>query len=88
MDRDDTLNGLRIGHPNQETDDQFKERVKGYIFDFLCSRLRDKKATTTYEEMMERINGADPSISLGELAEINFNDELINSNDDLPVHYI
>jgi hypothetical protein len=48
MKRNESINGLRIGNPNNETNDQFNNRGKEIIFDCLCLRYNQNQNNIVY----------------------------------------
>jgi hypothetical protein len=84
MERNDIVNGLRIGRPNPETDEEFMERVRDIIFNFLCLRhRRGQTIPATFEEVVGQVNAASPSIQLEQLFRLNFTDDIIESDENI-----
>jgi hypothetical protein len=71
--------GLRTGIPNSETDDQFKQRLRDYIFEYVCKKNKNKEVGT-YEEVMERYNAAHPTKRLEQTIELEFDYGLITGD--------
>jgi hypothetical protein len=72
-------NDLRIGIPNPETDDEFKERLRNYIFEYVC-RKNKKGEIGTYDEVMHLFNAAHPNRRLEQTTELEFDLGLITGN--------
>lgn len=73
--------GLRIGIPNPETDDQSKDRLRNYVFQYVCKKHRQGQ-TTTYEEVMIQYNSTLPEVRLEQVAQLEFNEKLITGDSD------
>lgn len=71
--------GLRIGIPNPETDDEFKERLRNYLFEFVCKKSKNNEVVL-YEEVMQQYNAAHPSKLITQTIELEFDHGLIDGD--------
>lgn len=71
--------GLITGMPNPETDDEFKERLRNYIFEYVCRKSK-KGEVGSYEEVRELYNAAHPSQTLEQTTKLEFDLELITGD--------
>ena len=78
------VNGLRMGIPNPETDEQFEERLPKLIFDFLCNRLRTENNNNyvSFEDVENNFGAADPSRRIAAYFNLMDKTGLIESNEE------
>ncbi len=78
------VNGLKIGIPNPETDEQFEERLRNYIFEFLCNRVKKENNNNyvPFEEVETSFDAADPSRRIKEYFNLMDKKGLIESNEE------
>jgi hypothetical protein len=74
-----TNNGFRIGIPNSETDDEFRQRLRNYIFEYVCRKTR-RNEVGTYEEVRKLYNAVHPSQTLEQTTKLEFDLELITGD--------
>lgn len=74
-----TSDGFRIGIPNPETNEEFEERLRNYIFDYVCRKYRESQVGT-YEEVMELYNAAHENRRIVQTIELQFDLDLISGN--------
>jgi hypothetical protein len=73
--------GLRIGIPNPETDEEFKERLRNYVFNYICQKYK-KNEVVTYDEVVEQYNSAHPNRRLEQTTELEFDFGLITGENE------